>query len=410
MAADSTSTGAGEADACAVAHVLAASDYYACLGAPHNASTQDLRRCYLRASVRVHPDKNRHPDATKAFQKVAMAWETLSDEASRHRYDAELASNSKDEPFQGDAQNKSEEVSAEAAFLAFARAAAACASVRGGAMGEFADVLLCAQALARLREEGITSSNVGALSAGGFVLASGLSQAGAVAKAAGLKDAGVAAERAANALKCATQVAMVGAAVAQIPAVQDALESGRAATVNGVNKLGEAVGDAKKAVGGAVDDAKRVVLDHTQNISVGEAANNIGAKLGGMATWARQASQNLAGKVAEVVQSTEKDRTVATKPHDLTDSQSAHLCDDLPVGTLVKLDGLQSSPHLNGTLAEVLGIDPETSRYRIRLIPTEPATEPVDTHAAEPTPGIPSNTKSGDIKRIKREHLRPISQ
>ena len=33
-----------------------------------------------QASVLVHPDKNRHPDATRAFQRVAAAWATLSNE------------------------------------------------------------------------------------------------------------------------------------------------------------------------------------------------------------------------------------------------------------------------------------------------------------------------------------------
>ena len=38
------------------------------------------KHCKAQASILVHPDKNCHPDSTRAFQRVAAAWATLSDE------------------------------------------------------------------------------------------------------------------------------------------------------------------------------------------------------------------------------------------------------------------------------------------------------------------------------------------
>ena len=40
--------------------------------------------------VLVHPDKNQHPQATRAFQRVAAAWAVLSDPQKRRDYDQEF--------------------------------------------------------------------------------------------------------------------------------------------------------------------------------------------------------------------------------------------------------------------------------------------------------------------------------
>lgn len=76
-----------EEAAAAVSSVLEAEDHYACLGAPRDAPVAELKRRYRQMSVRVHPDKNCHPDATRAFQRLSSAWEVLGDEAARERYD-----------------------------------------------------------------------------------------------------------------------------------------------------------------------------------------------------------------------------------------------------------------------------------------------------------------------------------
>ena len=42
------------------------------------------------AQVLVHPDKNPHPEATRAFQRVAQAWAVLSNPQKRRDYDQDL--------------------------------------------------------------------------------------------------------------------------------------------------------------------------------------------------------------------------------------------------------------------------------------------------------------------------------
>mmetsp|Transcript_18514 Transcript_18514/g.58984 ORF Transcript_18514/g.58984 Transcript_18514/m.58984 type:complete len:93 (-) Transcript_18514:417-695(-) len=58
----------------------------------------------------------------------------------------------------------------------------------------------------------------------GFALSAGLETAAAAANAAGFTGVGMAAQRAGSALRVASQVAAVGAAVATIPEVRKALE------------------------------------------------------------------------------------------------------------------------------------------------------------------------------------------
>lgn len=71
--------------------ILQASTHYDVLGVDSmDSDTAALRKAYLRRSVKVHPDKNEDPRAKEAFQKVAQAWQVLSDDASRAQYDQAL--------------------------------------------------------------------------------------------------------------------------------------------------------------------------------------------------------------------------------------------------------------------------------------------------------------------------------
>ena len=78
-----------EENAAVCAAILAAEDHYDVLQVPGGAKTDEIRRNYLRISVRVHPDRNQDPNATQAFQKVSEAYAVLSDEEARRKYDAE---------------------------------------------------------------------------------------------------------------------------------------------------------------------------------------------------------------------------------------------------------------------------------------------------------------------------------
>ena len=63
-------------------------DYYEVLGVKNNASEKEIAAAYRRMAIKYHPDS--HPgdaDATAKFKEAAEAYEILSDEAKRQRYD-----------------------------------------------------------------------------------------------------------------------------------------------------------------------------------------------------------------------------------------------------------------------------------------------------------------------------------
>lgn len=63
---------------------LAGSDLYSILGVSSDATDQQLKRAYRLMSLKYHPDKQ--GGSTRDFQRIAMAYETLSDPAKRHSY------------------------------------------------------------------------------------------------------------------------------------------------------------------------------------------------------------------------------------------------------------------------------------------------------------------------------------
>lgn len=74
----------------AVDEILAATSLYSVLGvdpADLSESSAGLRRAYLRRSMQVHPDKSPHANATQAFQRVAEAYDVLSDPSKKAEYD-----------------------------------------------------------------------------------------------------------------------------------------------------------------------------------------------------------------------------------------------------------------------------------------------------------------------------------
>ncbi|KAJ0406954.1 hypothetical protein P43SY_005187 [Pythium insidiosum] len=71
-----------------VVAVLAGRDYYEVLGVSRDASTAEIKRAFRKLSLKYHPDKNPgDDDAQKKFAEVANAYDVLSDDDKKAKYD-----------------------------------------------------------------------------------------------------------------------------------------------------------------------------------------------------------------------------------------------------------------------------------------------------------------------------------
>lgn len=65
-------------------------DYYAVLGLFRDATQEEIKRAYLEAAQRLHPDKNVAAGETELFLDAQQAYEVLSNPKRRSQYDATL--------------------------------------------------------------------------------------------------------------------------------------------------------------------------------------------------------------------------------------------------------------------------------------------------------------------------------
>lgn len=65
----------------------ASQDHYKILGVARNATEQEIVKAFRKLSIKWHPDKNTSPRATEKFQKISLAYETLSRPERRRNYD-----------------------------------------------------------------------------------------------------------------------------------------------------------------------------------------------------------------------------------------------------------------------------------------------------------------------------------
>ncbi|OBT50919.1 hypothetical protein VE04_09376, partial [Pseudogymnoascus sp. 24MN13] len=70
-----------------MAPALVSEDYYLVLEVGQTASLELIIKSYKRLALKLHPDRNTKHDATKAFQLLGEAFETLKDENKRREYD-----------------------------------------------------------------------------------------------------------------------------------------------------------------------------------------------------------------------------------------------------------------------------------------------------------------------------------
>ncbi|GAB6100246.1 molecular chaperone DnaJ [Halanaerocella petrolearia] len=66
---------------------MAKKDYYDILGVDRDASQKEIKRAYRKLSKKYHPDISDHEDAEEKFKEVTEAYEVLSDEEQKARYD-----------------------------------------------------------------------------------------------------------------------------------------------------------------------------------------------------------------------------------------------------------------------------------------------------------------------------------
>lgn len=68
--------------------VSAGRDFYRILGISKSASLHDIKKAYRKLAKELHPDKNKDdPDSLQKFQDLGAAYEVLSDEEKRKKYD-----------------------------------------------------------------------------------------------------------------------------------------------------------------------------------------------------------------------------------------------------------------------------------------------------------------------------------
>lgn len=62
-------------------------DYYEVLGVEKGAADEQIKKAYRKLAAKYHPDVNHEPDAEAKFKEINEAYEVLSDQEKRSRYD-----------------------------------------------------------------------------------------------------------------------------------------------------------------------------------------------------------------------------------------------------------------------------------------------------------------------------------
>jgi DnaJ-class molecular chaperone len=72
------------------------SDYYKILGIQKNSNQIQIRKAFRELALKYHPDKNKNSEeSNQKFMEIVQAYEVLSDERARKRYDDNIFTNEK---------------------------------------------------------------------------------------------------------------------------------------------------------------------------------------------------------------------------------------------------------------------------------------------------------------------------
>jgi DnaJ-class molecular chaperone len=70
------------------------SDYYKVLGVTKDSNQIQIRKAFRKLALQYHPDKNKNSEESKQkFMEIVKAYEILSDEKARERYDSNTVNN-----------------------------------------------------------------------------------------------------------------------------------------------------------------------------------------------------------------------------------------------------------------------------------------------------------------------------
>jgi len=77
----------GRSGSSVIRHARGGEDYYSVLGVSRSASDREIKTAFRKLARQYHPDVNKEPGAQEKFQDIAKAYEVLSDDQKRSRYD-----------------------------------------------------------------------------------------------------------------------------------------------------------------------------------------------------------------------------------------------------------------------------------------------------------------------------------
>ena len=65
-------------------------DYYEVLGVNRGASADDIKKAFKKLAMKYHPDKNKEEKSEEAMVQINKAYEILSNEELRKKYDLHI--------------------------------------------------------------------------------------------------------------------------------------------------------------------------------------------------------------------------------------------------------------------------------------------------------------------------------